>query len=48
VINLQKHILRFKGTKIKAIPYLALESEAAKVGLKVNEQKTKYMIAARK
>jgi hypothetical protein len=45
VIILQKHILRFKGTKIKAIP---LESEAAKVGLKVNEQKTKYMIAARK
>jgi hypothetical protein len=24
--------------------YLALEGEAAKVGLKVNEQKTKYMI----
>jgi hypothetical protein len=27
--------------------YLALEEEAAKVGLKINEQKTKYMIAAR-
>jgi hypothetical protein len=27
--------------------YLALEREAAKVGLKINEQKTKYMIAAR-
>jgi hypothetical protein len=27
--------------------YLALEGEAAKVGLKINEQKTKYMIAAR-
>jgi hypothetical protein len=27
--------------------YLALEIEAAKVGLKINEQKTKYMIAAR-
>jgi hypothetical protein len=27
--------------------YLALEIEAAKVGLKVNEQKTKYIIAAR-
>jgi hypothetical protein len=27
--------------------YLALKREAAKVGLKVNEQKTKYMIAAR-
>jgi hypothetical protein len=27
--------------------YLALEGEAAKVGLKRNEQKTKYMIAAR-
>jgi hypothetical protein len=27
--------------------YLALEREAAKVGLKLNEQKTKYMIAAR-
>jgi hypothetical protein len=26
--------------------YLALEGEAAKVGLKINEQKTKYMIAA--
>jgi hypothetical protein len=27
--------------------YLALEGEAAKVGLKINEQKTKYLIAAR-
>jgi hypothetical protein len=27
--------------------YLALERQAAKVGLKINEQKTKYMIAAR-
>jgi hypothetical protein len=27
--------------------YLALEREAAKVGLKINEQKKKYMIAAR-
>jgi hypothetical protein len=27
--------------------YLALEIEAAKIGLKINEQKTKYMIAAR-
>jgi hypothetical protein len=27
--------------------YLALETEAAKVGLKINEQKTKYMIAGR-
>jgi hypothetical protein len=26
--------------------YVALEGEAAKVGLKINEQKTKYMIAA--
>jgi hypothetical protein len=26
--------------------YLALEGEAAKVGLKINEQKTKFMIAA--
>jgi hypothetical protein len=26
--------------------YLALEGEAAEVGLKINEQKTKYMIAA--
>jgi hypothetical protein len=26
--------------------YLALKGEAAKVGLKINEQKTKYMIAA--
>jgi hypothetical protein len=26
--------------------YLALEGEAAKVGLKINEQKTKYMLAA--
>jgi hypothetical protein len=26
--------------------YLALEREGAKVGLKINEQKTKYMIAA--
>jgi hypothetical protein len=26
--------------------YLALEGEAAKVGLKINEQKTKYIIAA--
>jgi hypothetical protein len=25
--------------------YLALETEAAKVGLKINKQKTKYMIA---
>jgi hypothetical protein len=27
--------------------YLALEGETAKVGLKINEQKIKYMIAAR-
>jgi hypothetical protein len=27
--------------------YLALEGEAAKLGLKINEQKTEYMIAAR-
>jgi hypothetical protein len=27
--------------------YLALEGEAAKVGLKINEQKTKYMVAAK-
>jgi hypothetical protein len=27
--------------------YLALKREAAKVGLKIHEQKTKYMIAAR-
>jgi hypothetical protein len=27
--------------------YLALEIEAAKEGLKINEQKTKYIIAAR-
>jgi hypothetical protein len=27
--------------------YLALEGEVAKVGLKINEQKTKYMITAR-
>jgi hypothetical protein len=27
-------------------PYLVLEGEAAKVGLKINEQKTKNMIAA--
>jgi hypothetical protein len=27
--------------------YLALEGEAARGGLKINEQKTKYMIAAR-
>jgi hypothetical protein len=27
--------------------YLALEGEAVKVELKINEQKTKYMIAAR-
>jgi hypothetical protein len=27
--------------------YLALERETAKVGLKINEQKTKYMIASR-
>jgi hypothetical protein len=27
--------------------YLALEGEAAKLGLKINEQKTKYIIAAR-
>jgi hypothetical protein len=27
--------------------YLALEGEAAKVGLKINKQKTKYTIAAR-
>jgi hypothetical protein len=27
--------------------YLALEREAAKLGLKINEQKTKYIIAAR-
>jgi hypothetical protein len=27
--------------------YLALEGEAAKVGLKINEQKIKYMIATR-
>jgi hypothetical protein len=28
--------------------YLALEAEAAKIGLKINKQKTKYMIAAGK
>jgi hypothetical protein len=27
--------------------YLGFEMEASKVGLKINEQKTKYMIAAR-
>jgi hypothetical protein len=27
--------------------YLALEGEAAKVGLKINEEKTKYLIEAR-
>jgi hypothetical protein len=27
--------------------YLALEGEAVKVGLKINEERTKYMIAAR-
>jgi hypothetical protein len=27
--------------------YLALERETAKVGLKINEQKTKYMLAVR-
>jgi hypothetical protein len=27
-------------------PYLALEREATKVGLKINEQKSKYMISA--
>jgi hypothetical protein len=27
--------------------YLALEGEVAKVGLKINDQKTKYMIAPR-
>jgi hypothetical protein len=27
--------------------YVAMETEAAKVGLKINEEKTKYMIAAR-
>jgi hypothetical protein len=37
------------GTSQAAIrnAYLVLEGESAKVGLKVNEQKTKYMIAAR-
>jgi hypothetical protein len=29
------------------VAYLALKVEAAKVGLKINDQKTKYMIAAR-
>jgi hypothetical protein len=33
------------GTYLAA--YLALEGEVAKVGLKINEQKTKYMIAVR-
>jgi hypothetical protein len=37
------------GTNQSAVQnaYLALEREAAKVGLDINEQKTKYMIAAR-
>jgi hypothetical protein len=36
------------GKSQSAVPdaYLALEREAVKVGLKINEQKTKYMIAA--
>jgi hypothetical protein len=36
------------GTSQSAVrnAYLALEGEAAKVWLKINEQKTKYMIAA--
>jgi hypothetical protein len=36
------------GRSLEAVrdAYLALEAEAAKVGLKINEQKTKYMIAA--
>jgi hypothetical protein len=28
------------------MPNLALQAEAAKVGMKINKQKTKYMIAA--
>jgi hypothetical protein len=36
------------GRSLEAVrdTYLALEAEAAKVGLKINKQKTKYMIAA--
>jgi hypothetical protein len=35
------------GSRLEAIRdvYLALGAEGAKVGLKINEQKTKYMIA---
>jgi hypothetical protein len=35
------------GKSQSAVPdaYLALERDAAKVGLKINERKTKYMIA---
>jgi hypothetical protein len=37
------------GRSLAAIrdAYLALEAQAAKVGLKMNEQKTKYMIAGK-
>jgi hypothetical protein len=35
-----------KGQSAVRDAHLALEGEAAKVGLKINEQKTKYMIAA--
>jgi hypothetical protein len=36
------------GSSLEAIQnaFLALETKAAKVGLKINEQKIKYMIAA--
>jgi hypothetical protein len=36
-----------KGQSAVRDAHLALEGETAKVGLKVNEQKAKYMIAAR-
>jgi hypothetical protein len=39
---------QYCGTSLEAVcdAYLALEAEAAKLGLKINEQKTKYIIAA--
>jgi hypothetical protein len=42
-----RHNLQQRNTTTR-IAYLALERETAKVGLNINEQKTKYMIAVRK
>jgi hypothetical protein len=48
IFNNQKQLIAYVARSLAAVhdALQALEAGAAKVGLKINEQKTKYMIAA--